>query len=106
MRLYHDRLPWFIDIYARNPSGVTIHDLFDQLHDTLMIQIHNKHYYNEDMDDEDRGKIARAFEGRCAGDPSEIASGVRRVDFLRGRVIFEGLARGKNGMWEMKTRKA
>jgi len=105
MRLYHEKLPWYIDIHARNPSGVTIHDLFDQMRDGLMVQIHNKHYFNEEMDDEDRTKIAQAFRERCAGNPSEIACGVRRVDFLKGRVIFEGLARGRNGMWEMKSRK-
>jgi hypothetical protein len=29
---------------------------------------------------------------------------VKRVDFLRGRCIFEGLVKGRNGVWEMKTR--
>jgi hypothetical protein len=105
MRLRHDKLPWYIDIHATSPTGVTIADLFDQMYDGLMLQIHGKHYYNEDMDDEDRAKINQAFRDRCAHDPNQFAHGVRRVDFLKKHVLLEGLVRGKNGLWEMKTRK-
>lgn len=31
--------------------------------------------------------------------------GVLQVDFLGEKVIFEGLTRGRNGMWEMRTRR-
>jgi hypothetical protein len=105
IRLYHDKLPWYIDICARNPSGVTIHDLFDQLHDALMVQIRNKDFYNEELDNEDRAKVSNAFRERCGGNQAEIALGVRRIDFLRGRIVFEGLTRGKHGMWEIRARK-
>ena len=105
MRLYHEKLPWYIDIWARNGAAITIHDLFDQLHDKLMVPITNKHYYNEELDDDDREKVNEAFKERCAGREIEIVQGVRRVDFLRGRVFFEGLSRGRHGMWELKSRK-
>jgi hypothetical protein len=105
MRLYHEKLPWYIDIRARSPSGVTIHDLFDQMHDALMVPIHNEDFYNEELDDEDQMKIALAFKERCNDNLDEIARGIRRVDFLKGRVAFEGLTRGKNGMWEIKSKK-
>jgi hypothetical protein len=35
----------------------------------------------------------------------EHGRGVRRVDFLRRHVTFEGLVKGRNGMWEIKTSK-
>jgi hypothetical protein len=105
MRLYHEKLPWYIDVWAHNRTAVTIHELFDQMHDSLMLPILSKDYYNEELDDQDRLKVAEAFKDRCGGQDIEISQGVRRVDFLRGRVIFEGISRGKNGMWELKSRK-
>jgi len=80
MRLYHDKLPWYIDIQARNPSGVTIYDLFDQMHDSLMEPIRDKHYYTDEMDDEDRAKIAWAFKERCGNNQNEISKGIRKID--------------------------
>jgi hypothetical protein len=105
MRLYHFKLPWYIDVHASHPSGVTIAEILDQMHKALMVQIREKHLYNEELDDGVRAKISQAFRDRCALDPqNQLTGGVRRVDFLTKHLLFEGLASGKNGMWEIRTR--
>jgi hypothetical protein len=106
MWLYHDKLPWYIDIEARNPSGVTIDDLFNQMHDSLMQLIRDEHYYTDEMDNEDRTKIGWAFNVRCGNNQDGISKGIRKTDYLGSRVIFEGLLRGKNGTWEMKLNRS
>lgn len=62
-------------------------------------------FWNEDLDDADREKIDWAWRERVGNDIREIEKGVRRVDYLRKYCIFEGLARGKHGMWEIKLKK-
>ena len=42
----------------------------------------------------------------CDRDLFEQGCGVKRVDFSRVLVMFEGLVEGRKGMWEMKARKA
>lgn len=105
MRLYHPKLPWYIDIHQSHPNGVTVFDILVQMHMQLMTQIQGRHYWNEELQEEDRAKIAAAFQARCDGDAQEAANGVRQIDFLGRKVLFEGLSRGKNGMWEIKTQK-
>jgi hypothetical protein len=105
LRLYHPRLPWYIDIYQSHPNGVTVFDILTQMHEQLMQQITGRHYWNEELEDVDRAKLGAAFQDRCNGDSTMIAGGVRKVDFLERRLLFEGLVRGRNGMWEIKTSK-
>ncbi|KAH7908885.1 hypothetical protein BJ138DRAFT_1011894 [Hygrophoropsis aurantiaca] len=103
MRIYHSRLPWYIDIHASgNPPYVTLADLFLGLYTSLSARIHRSDYYNDELNAEDREILKKAWEERCRS-PEESADGVKRVDYLRGKVIFEGLVRGKNGMWQLKT---
>jgi hypothetical protein len=71
----------------------------------LMQPITGRHYWNEELEDVDRARLGSTFQERCRGDPAMIAAGVRRVDFLERRLDFEGLVRGKNGMWEIRTSK-
>ena len=105
MRLYHSRLPWYIDVQASTYTGVNLQDLVLAIWTSLRTPITHADYYNDELDDEDRGRINWSFKVRCTNDPAETASGVRRVDFLRRNIFFEGLAKGKQGMWEMKTSK-
>ncbi|TFK60553.1 hypothetical protein BDN72DRAFT_828853 [Pluteus cervinus] len=105
LRLYHPRLPWYIDVHQTHCNGVTVFDILTQTFAQLMVQIQGRHYWNDVLDDEDRTKIVEAYSVRCEGDQDEIGHGVLQVDFLGNKVIFEGLARGRNGMWEIKTRK-
>ncbi|KAI6130656.1 hypothetical protein EDD16DRAFT_1540008 [Pisolithus croceorrhizus] len=102
MRIYNSRLPWYIDIVAQDGGYITLADLFQQLFAALQKPIQQSDYYNDDLDDHDRQALNQAYVGRCR-DEVERLGGVRRVDFLRGKVFFEGLSRGKNGMWRLRT---
>jgi len=106
MRIYHSRLPWYIDAQTGlNPVGVTFTDLFNAIYQNLQIQIVDADYYNDELDDDERKRVADAYRRRCGQEQSECAKGIKRVDFLMGRVVFEGLVKGKEGRWEMKTAK-
>ncbi|KAG5654743.1 hypothetical protein H0H81_003751 [Sphagnurus paluster] len=105
MRLFHPLLPWYIDITAYHENGITIHDVIRQLFMQLDVPIQARHWFNEELDDSIREKMNREFEVRAGGNPAEIGQGVKRVDFLRGRVFFEGLAKSRNGLWEIKMRR-
>ncbi|CCM02164.1 uncharacterized protein FIBRA_04242 [Fibroporia radiculosa] len=104
MRLYCARFPWYIDVDSKNPTGVTLHELFSAIYVTMMTPISQADYWNNEMDESVRERIARAWSERC-DNQEERNKGVRRVDFLMERFVFEGLFRGKDGMWEMKVKK-
>jgi hypothetical protein len=84
---------------------VTVYDVLVQMFQQLDLPITGKHWWNEEIDDVLRGKMTAEFHDRTRYNQDEIGRGVKRVDFLRGRCIFEGLVKGRNGMWEMKTRR-
>lgn len=105
MRLFHPRLPWYIDIQQSHPNGVTVYDVFSQMNQQLHLPIQGKHYWTEDLGESDRSSISAAYQARCKGDPRQITTGVLRVDFLGKKPIFEGLTRGSKGLWEIKTAK-
>jgi len=106
MRLFHHRLPWFIDVEPSHPSAITIFDVLIALHEQLMEQIKGKDFWNRALDDTDRERINRAFKMRCrlAGMMSEEMreKGVRRVDYLGKAAVFVGLVR-RGGDWEIMT---
>ncbi|KAI6021131.1 hypothetical protein EDC04DRAFT_2575684 [Pisolithus marmoratus] len=102
MRIYNSRIPWYIDIVAQDGGYITLADFFYQLFAALQKPIHQSDYYNDDLDEHDRHALNQAYLSRCR-DEGERLGGVRRVDFLRGKVFFEGLSRGKNGMWRLRT---
>ncbi|KAI1785960.1 hypothetical protein LXA43DRAFT_975972 [Ganoderma leucocontextum] len=105
MRFYHAQLPWYIDVEAvENPSGVTLFDLFCAIQQSMMTPIQNPDYYNVEMTSETREQVAEAWAARCRSE-EERNQGIRRVDYLIGRVFMEGIQKGKDGLWEIKTRK-
>ncbi|OBZ67724.1 hypothetical protein A0H81_12165 [Grifola frondosa] len=104
MRLYNAHFPWFIDVDSANPTGVTLFELFTAINVAMMTQISHADYWNTELDGQARERIAHAWSERCEDD-EELRRGVKRVDFLMYRVILEGLAKGKDGMWEMKLSK-
>ncbi|KAM5543533.1 hypothetical protein V8D89_002784 [Ganoderma adspersum] len=104
MRLYHAQLPWYIEVETQNPSGVTLYDMFCAINQCMMTQIQNADYYNVEMSSETRAQVADAWAARCRNE-EERQQGIRRVDYLMGRVIMEGIQKGKDGLWEIKTRK-
>jgi hypothetical protein len=86
-------------------NGVTVYDVLVQIFQQLDLPITGKHWWNEEIDDVLRGKMTAAFHDRTREHQEEAVRGVKRVDYLRGRYIFEGLMKGRNGLWEMKTRR-
>ena len=104
MRFYHTHLPWYIDVEAQNPAGVTLYDLFYTIYQCMMTQIQSADYWNVEMNADTRAQVAEAWAERCRTE-EERSQGIRRVDYLMGRVIMEGIQKGKDGLWEIKTRK-
>ncbi|KAH0826796.1 hypothetical protein J3R83DRAFT_5219 [Lanmaoa asiatica] len=102
MRLYHSRLPWYIDIRANGAPFISLADFFQQLFAALSKQISKYEFYTNELDDEDREVLTRAYFERCRFEDEKM-QGVKRVDFLRGKYEWMGLAPGKNGMWRLKT---
>jgi hypothetical protein len=105
MKLFHARLPWYIEVTTTNGLGVTLFDLFTHIQRVLTARINNSDFYNNELTQEEREKIARAWKERCQYNQGEMDQGVKKVDYLMRDCIFVGLARGRDGMWEMKTRK-
>ncbi|KAJ8456984.1 hypothetical protein ONZ51_g11800 [Trametes cubensis] len=104
IRLYHVHYPWYIDVDAANPSGVTLFELFCAIYSSMTQQIHYSDFYNIDMNNEFRDQIGEAWGKRCRTE-QERASGVRRVDYLMDKYIMLGIQRGRDGLWEIKTGK-
>jgi len=104
MRLYSTHFPWYIDVPSGNPSGVNLQELFAAVQDSMMAQISHADLYNKEVDERTRDRITRAYFRRCQSEEERLR-GILRVDFLQDRVIWEGLAKGRDGMWEMKLRK-
>lgn len=105
LRLYHPRFPWYIDIHQSHPTGVTVYDVLVQLSRQMQAPIHSRHYFNETLDETDRTALAKSFKERIRGRRGEREKGIMQVDFLAEKCVLEGLVRGKQGMWEVKTRR-
>ena len=105
MTFYASSFPWYIEARASNPSGVTLHDMFMAIWVCMRTPITNEDYYNNEMDEESREKIADAWSLRCGDIKEERAMGVRRVDFLMEKVGLEGVTKGKDGMFELKVKR-
>ena len=105
MTLWHRRLPWKINIEARQFNGITIYDFFRQIHQQLHQPITKEDYYADELAPSDREILRAAFQIRCDMLPDgSRAGGVQRIDFLGQEVCFIGLKRSRSGRWEFKTR--
>lgn len=102
MRLYHSQWPWVIDIVSQNPAGVTIGELLEGIWRCMQTPIAHADYWNNEMDERNREAVASAWAERTASSEEEQMRGVRRVDYLIGKTILEGIVKGKDGMWELK----
>lgn len=105
MKLFHARLPWYIEVRTANGVGVTFYDLFSQIQAVLWSRIKNSDFYNNELTQDEREKIARAWKERCQYNQGEKNQGVKKVDFLMRDCTFVGLSRGRDGTWEIKTKK-
>ena len=104
MILGSDYYPWLIEARSSNPTGVTLHDLLLAIWTSMMTQISAADYWNIEMDEVSRDRIAQAFDIRCGSDMVQRGAGIRRVDYLMGRVLLKGLVRLKDGSFEMKLK--
>jgi hypothetical protein len=102
MRIYHPRLPWYIEIRANGAPYISLANFFQQLFAAMNKPISKHDFYNNELDDEDRDLLTHAYLGRCRSEEEKM-EGVKRVDFLRGKSEWMGLMPGKNGMWRLKT---
>lgn len=106
IELWNPYYPWLIEVESQNPTGVTLHELFGAIWGSMMIPITNEDYYNNEMNETIRSRIAMAFNQRIGPNEVERNHGVRRVDFLMERVVLEGFVKGKDSsQWEMKIKK-
>ncbi|KAG6808703.1 hypothetical protein H0H93_016590, partial [Arthromyces matolae] len=105
MRLLHPLLPWYIDIKQQNPNGVTVEDVILHIYLALNTPIVTTHFYNEDVTENHRNRINKAFYERTKVDTALVDQGVKMIDFLEDKVDFMGLSRTKDGLWELRTRR-
>lgn len=78
-------------------------DIIAQIYVALTQQILPRHYWNDVLTAADRAEIGKAYGRRVALLGGGAENGILWVDFLSEDVIFEGLARAKGGLWEIKT---
>jgi len=105
MKLFHTRLPWYIEVSASNEVGVTFYDLLTQIQGVLSSRIKNSDFFNNELTQDGRDKISRAWKDRCQHNQAEQNQGIKKVDYLMRDCIFVGLVRDRDGLWEIKTRK-
>ncbi|TFK37936.1 hypothetical protein BDQ12DRAFT_666545 [Crucibulum laeve] len=103
MRIFHHRLPWYIEIRNGSSDSITVWDFVHQIYASLNTTIRSADFYNDEMNADDREKLSLFFGMRCQGDPEQIKEGVKRVDYLGSSYMFIGLLPGPWGMWEMVT---
>ena len=108
MRLYHPLLPWYIDVESSRSRGITVLDVVRKVHNQLMIPLTERDVWNEGMNEEMRRSVARSFRWRTSrgAGGKHAVDGLKplRLEFLGNSYIFEGLVKGTDGMWEIKTR--
>ncbi len=97
--------PWYIEVQSNNPSGVTLYDLLWQISICMSTVVTAADYWNNEMDQVARERVAEAWALRCGDNQDERNQGIRRVDFLMDRVVLQGFTRSKDGTWEMKVKR-
>ncbi|KAJ8691057.1 hypothetical protein PTI98_010664 [Pleurotus ostreatus] len=97
IRITHQLLPWYIDVYQKQPNGITVGDILQQISEQLAEPISARHFWNEALSASDRASLTQAFKERCGDDMSEISLGVKKIDFLVGWVYLIGFTRKSSG---------
>ncbi|KAF5354428.1 hypothetical protein D9758_010783 [Tetrapyrgos nigripes] len=99
MQIYHDNLPWYIDIWASEDGGVTVRDVVEQIAEFL----------NRIVLDTDYGGYFTQPEMMAIQNAAQTRGGYTqpripaRVDFLLHEYMFLGLTKDKQGKWKMMT---
>jgi len=88
---------------APGSAVVTVQDVLTTLYFHFRTQAKEDEY--DALGKARRADIFRAFERRVGNDPAERGKGLRRIDFLGGR-IAQGLVRGqsKDDVWDLVVR--
>jgi hypothetical protein len=99
-------LPWLFTVtpdagLSPGQVYVTVHDVLLAIHTHLRTAVKGAEY--EAMSKSRKGEIFREFERRVGSDPVQRGKGLRRVDFLNGRVRAQGLIRAhsKDSVWDV-----
>ena len=85
---------------------MTIKDVLCQMHTQLVESICGVDFWNTELNARDREEINGAFAYRCEGDQPRWEKGIAKLDFMRLDCVFLGLAKSRDGMWEIKTQEA
>ncbi|KAF7325952.1 hypothetical protein MKEN_00446100 [Mycena kentingensis (nom. inval.)] len=105
IRLVHEDLPWYVDIFASTPNGVLVKDVLEQLIAFLNTPICPQDFYNREMNATDREWITEAYRARAAGRMELMQRGVMKVDYLGRDCILSGFSETRQrGTWFIKTR--
>ena len=116
LEISHPRLPWKLVIQptASRGSTVTVADILAGIHANLRTNVTALEFQMAGGDPMDLGRqqrITAAYQARCARIPygearnKELKKGLKRIDFLEGVNMSEGLANTKYGphIWCLKT---
>lgn len=101
-------LPWSITIYSSNGYYVTVRDVLEGIYRALRKNVTHNEYHSIPSHKEQL-RVNEAYERRYSRIRDHYASreekqgGVKRVDFLRGRTRFMGIApSSRAGIWELR----
>ncbi|EJC99118.1 uncharacterized protein FOMMEDRAFT_23033 [Fomitiporia mediterranea MF3/22] len=103
MKLVHPKLPWTIHVAAGPGEVITVAHLLATVHAELNRQIFQQDFWNDDLSEHDRKRVHDAWSSRSGGDRAIAEQGIKRVDFLCDRYVFEGIKR-VGEVWEMKLK--
>jgi hypothetical protein len=106
LTLLSAHLPWSIPVRpgsSKPGAFVTVGDVFTVLYRALRVNI-TGHEYNSLPPGGDQHRAKGAYEKRCRrirdprGAAEERKGGMKRVDFLMGRLLFTGLSSSSKGI--------
>jgi hypothetical protein len=99
-------LPWLVVVQpdSRLSPGsaiVTVQDVLSTIHLNLRKVVKPSEY--DAMDRDSKAALYKAFERRVGTDPVQRGKGLRRIDFLFGHVVAQGLVRAqsKDNIWDV-----
>ncbi|KAF7975431.1 hypothetical protein HWV62_9557 [Athelia sp. TMB] len=100
VRIYGSTTKWTLQIRASSSAGVTVYDVLNQLVAMLHSPVSNAE--NGAYGAEATQAATRSFYARAGVDPTAMQTGLKRLDFLGGRVIIAGLAPARdNSSWDV-----
>ncbi|KAI0246851.1 hypothetical protein BJV78DRAFT_1286029 [Lactifluus subvellereus] len=102
-------LPWLVVVRpdSRLSPGnaiVTVQDVLSTIYFNLRTVVKPDEY--NAMDKSSKAALYQAFERRVGADPAQRGKGLRRIDFLCGHVVAQGLVRAqsKDNIWDVVVR--